>query len=135
MITIDITTTDAEHIHGYVPSRDEANIDGGVAFFHKEGGQAFIPSDEVMDVHFGEKEVQVEIAASKIEKPSERRKIAPKRKNSGPTKLELCVQILKPIWQEMSRKECIKVLMQEVDMTSAGASTYYSNAKKILKGG
>lgn len=137
MIEIQITTTDNEKINGLVYTHDVLDNDV-VHFIHSDGGEASIPAIEIEKAEFGEENVEVGVQVNKVEgpapKPAQKRS-APRRKSDGPTKLELCVEVLKPVWQEMSRKECINILVQEVGMTPAGASTYYSNAKKILKAG
>lgn len=56
-----------------------------------------------------------------------------KRASNGPTKLDRVVDLLKENKDLISnRKEAINKIVEVIGMTPAGASTYFSNAKKRL---
>lgn len=50
------------------------------------------------------------------------------------SKVEACIQTFKAN-PNLSRKEMIELFVSSHNMTSAGASTYYSNVKRLLDGG
>lgn len=59
--------------------------------------------------------------------------VGPKRaENAGPTKQDLATAIVRKNPGE-SRAELISIIMQECEMSKAGATTYYYNATKALK--
>jgi len=68
---------------------------------------------------FVEKEDEVKVDATTG-------KVKPKR---GAKKDKVCALWAEHADKEMSRKEWIELLMKEVDMTKAGASTYYASLK------
>ena len=62
------------------------------------------------------------------------------RKNTGgPSKVDRAMKIMVEMWDDIQsgkvkRKDVIKRFMEEVHLTKAGSSTYYSNCKqKIMK--
>ena len=62
------------------------------------------------------------------------------RKNTGgPSKVDRAMKIMKEMWDDIQsgkvkRKDVIKRFMEEIPLSKAGSSTYYSNCKqKIMK--
>ncbi len=62
-----------------------------------------------------------------------------KKQTGGPSKVEKAMIIMKEMWDDIQsgkvkRKDVIKRFMEEVPLSKAGSSTYYSNCKqKIMK--
>ena len=61
------------------------------------------------------------------------------RKNTGMSKVEQAMKIMVEMWDDIQtgkvkRKDVIKRFMEEIPLSKAGSSTYYSNCKqKIMK--
>ena len=61
------------------------------------------------------------------------------RKNTGVSKVEKAMTIMEEMWDDIQsgkvkRKDVIKRFMEEIPLSKAGSSTYYSNCKqKIMK--
>ncbi len=62
-----------------------------------------------------------------------------KKQTDGPSKVEKAMKIMEEMWGDIQsgkvkRKDVIKRFMEEIPLSKAGSSTYYSNCKqKILK--
>ena len=127
MKNLTITLKDQDVIKGY--GTGELS-DGGYTFIHAEGGQAFIPEEDVETMKVGavvEGEIKVERPVEKIEK-IEKTGLRPLKPGS---QLDKVVQIrLKN--PEKTRKEILQIIVEEVGMSIAGAGTYYSNANPYV---
>ena len=60
------------------------------------------------------------------------------KKSSGPSKAEQAMKIMEVMWKDIQagkvkRKDVIHRFIDEVGLTKAGASTYYSNCKQKLE--
>ncbi len=62
-----------------------------------------------------------------------------KKQAGGPSKVEKAMIIMEEMWDDIQsgkvkRKDVIKRFMEEIPLSKAGSSTYYSNCKqKIMK--
>ena len=129
-MTVQDKDGDQDQIKGVIKSFDFDNI----TVYHEEGGEATFPRHEMIKTIIGKKRHS---APKPIKRPEPevitKPKVAKKpRTNDGPSKLDMVVDLYAK-HQEKSRKECIALIVEEIGMTPAGASTYYSLAKKQPK--
>ena len=59
------------------------------------------------------------------------------KKSAGPSKMEQATKIMEEVWDDIQagkvkRKDVIQRFMEEVNLSKAGASTYYGSIKKKL---
>lgn len=129
-------TKDGEVFEGYTVAGKQK--DGYYTMQIKgQPGLASFPEEEVESFEIGKvvpvqqmESVSVEIEKEVGTSVTVRQKS--KRKSGEPSKAERAFELLKN--EDLgNRKKCIEILMTELNMTPAGASTYHSNIKKKVK--
>lgn len=104
-----------------------------LTFFHEEGGIAVVPMDLVIMPVVGKKKVAIKDMVIKRQAPEAEPKkydAAAGAKAPKPGSQQEKVSKLYAANADKSRKEVIALIMSEIGMSPAGASTYYQNAKK-----
>lgn len=94
------------------------------------------PEDELPEVEdeadiIAETAVEVKADEPKAEKPKKEKKakVVAEKVNKGPSKMDQAKAIYQNL-EDKSRKNVCKVLMEQLDMTAAGSSTYAQLLKK-----
>ena len=106
--------------------------DGMVIFTDKHGGECGVPEDEGKFKQV-RKPKSWKAPAKNIGRTAVNKAVKKAKRVAGaPTKYEQVVAVFKSA-QPRSRKEAIALVVEEVQMTPAGASTYVAKANKQLK--
>lgn len=123
-----VNLKDGQKLFGYTVAKSKKDH---YSFMLKEGGGlAHIPQEEIENVNEGGACV-VDIDKPKMEGVSATPKGERKPREKGaPSKADQAYDLLKDKVATVSRKECIGILMEELGMSQAGASTYHANVKK-----
>lgn len=129
---VQVQMNDGEVIEGYTVASHKK---GHYSFMHKEGGLAHVPTGEVKEFKVGKKTSVMHFTRveKEVEDVSGKKERKPRVKKSGePSKMERAFELLKN--EDLSnRKKCIEILIKELDMTKAGASTYHNKVKNTTK--
>lgn len=132
-MTVQNESSIKDKIRGIVKSVDITNI----TIYHEEGGVATFPLDDIVGKPtIGTKKVKVKLISRESDEemniPLPIRKPPTKRnspKDGAPTRMDIVTEIYAK-HSDKSRKEVIVIIVAEANMTPAGASTYYTKAKK-----
>jgi hypothetical protein len=107
-----------------------------LSYYHEEGGECMVPLDSIQKPTVGKKAVKrsdMVIKRPTPEKEPKRYDASAGAKAPKPGSKQEAVSKIYNANSDKSRKEIIALIVEQVGMSAAGASTYYQNAKKAAE--
>lgn len=113
----------------YMVLNGEDELDESMKYTAPEDELPEVPDEEPVIVQ--ETKVEVKAEEPKAEKPKKEKKakVVAEKTAKGPSKMDQAKAIYQNL-EDKSRKNVCKVLMEQLDMTAAGSSTYTQLLKK-----